>query len=57
MSPEGNRVKESCGDKAGKKVVVPRGDFALEVEAVLSGRLANQVEGHMCLMVVKLAGT
>ena len=43
---QGNRVKESCCDKAGKEVV-PRGDFALEAEAVLSGRPADQVEGHV----------
>src|SRR5215471_3542945 len=34
-------------DKAGKEVIVPRGDFALEAEAVLSGRPADQVEGHV----------
>src|SRR6516165_9382757 len=44
---QGNRVKESCCDKAGKEVIVPRGDFALEAEAVLSGRPADQVEGHV----------
>jgi len=33
---QGVRLKESCGDKAGKEVVVPRGDFALEAEAVLA---------------------
>ena len=43
----GSRVKESCCDKAGKEVIVPRGDFALEAEAVLSGRPADQVEGHV----------
>jgi hypothetical protein len=49
---QGNRVKESCrSDKAGKEVVVPRGDFSLEAQAVLSGRPADQVEA-MCLMVV-----
>src|SRR5262252_7159388 len=47
VSHQGNRVKESCCDKAGKEVIVPRGDFALEAEAVLSGRPADQVEGHV----------
>src|SRR6201981_2937017 len=44
---QGNRVKESCRDEAGQEVVVPRGDFALEAEAVLAGRPADQVEGHV----------
>ena len=51
----GSRVKESCCDKAGKEVIVPRGDFALEAEAVLSGRPPIRLRA-MCLMVVKLAG-
>jgi hypothetical protein len=25
---QGNRVKDSCCDKAGEEVVIPRGDFA-----------------------------
>ena len=40
-------MKESCRDEAGQEVVVPRGDFALEAEAVLAGRPADQVEGHV----------
>jgi peptidoglycan/xylan/chitin deacetylase (PgdA/CDA1 family) len=44
---QGNRVKKSCGDKAGEEFVVPRRDLALEAEAVLARSPVDQVEGHV----------
>src|SRR6516164_2512095 len=34
--PQGNRVKELCGDEACEEVVIPGGDFAAESEGILS---------------------
>jgi catechol 2,3-dioxygenase-like lactoylglutathione lyase family enzyme len=47
LGKQGNRVKESCGDKACEEVVVPCGDFALEAQAVFSRRFADQVDGDV----------
>ena len=47
LDPQGNRVKESCGDEACEEVVVPCSNFALEAERVLTGGSSDQVVGHV----------
>ena len=44
---QGNRVKESCGDKACEEFVVPGGDLAAETKGVLSRSPPDQVVGHV----------
>jgi hypothetical protein len=44
---QGNRVKESCGDEACQELIVPRGHFAFEAEAVFARSFSDEVEGDV----------
>lgn len=47
VSPQGNRVKESCGDEACEEIIIPCGDFAFETEAVFAGGFSDEIEGDV----------
>ena len=44
---QGNRVKESGGDKACEEIIVPAGGFALEALRVLAGHFTDEIVCHV----------